>query len=95
MEKRKTMSDRKRLIELLEEGHKEFLFYDQIADHLIANGVVVRKHGRWKLHKHGEATCDQCCFTQENVWDYDNWQRYCGVCGALMDKAEGDGNADK
>ena len=31
---------RDRLIELLIEGHKQYLFYDQIADYLLANGVI-------------------------------------------------------
>lgn len=30
-------------------------------------------------------TCDQCGFTQKNVWDYDNYQNYCGHCGAKME----------
>jgi hypothetical protein len=47
--------------------------------------VVAVKHGRWKLNKDGSGTCNQCHFTQKNVWDMDRWQRYCGVCGALMD----------
>ena len=38
----------------------------------------------WRLHKDGSGTCNKCHFTQKNVWDYDNWQRYCGVCGAEM-----------
>ena len=32
---------RDRLIELLEEGHKKHLYYDQIADYLLKNGVIV------------------------------------------------------
>ena len=32
---------RDKLIELLIEGHKKHLFYDQIADYLIANGVTI------------------------------------------------------
>ena len=47
--------------------------------------VVEVKHGTWTLHKNGSGTCDQCHFTQKGVWDYDNWQRYCGCCGARMD----------
>ena len=50
-----------------------------------ASDVVEVKYGTWKLHKNGSGTCDQCHFTQRGVWDYDNWQRYCGVCGARMD----------
>jgi hypothetical protein len=53
--------------------------------------VVPVKHGRWKLRRGGKGTCDQCNFTQLNVWDYDNWQRYCGCCGAKMEDAYSDG----
>ena len=42
------------------------------------------RQGRWILHKNGSGTCDQCRFTQKNVWDDDNVQNYCGVCGAKM-----------
>lgn len=41
-------------------------------------------HGKWKLHDDGSGTCDQCNFRQKNVWDYDNYQNYCGHCGAKM-----------
>lgn len=42
------------------------------------------KTGKWILHNDGSATCDQCRFTQKNVYDQDNYQNYCGVCGAKM-----------
>ena len=48
-----------------------------------------QKQGKWKLHDDGSGTCDQCNFRQKNVWDYDNHQRYCGVCGAEMSLSEG------
>lgn len=32
---------REKLIELLIEGHKRHLFYDEIADYLIAHGVTI------------------------------------------------------
>ena len=35
------MTMKQRLSELLEQGHKNYLYYDQIADHLIENGVIV------------------------------------------------------
>lgn len=47
--------------------------------------VVEVKHSEWILHKDGSGTCKQCGFTQKNVWDYDNWQNFCGHCGAKMD----------
>lgn len=48
-----------------------------------ANAVVI-KEGKWKLHVNGSGTCNQCSVTQRGVWDYDNWQNYCGHCGAQM-----------
>lgn len=45
---------------------------------------LARKEGKWKLHKDGSGTCNQCHFTQKNVWDYDGHQKFCGVCGARM-----------
>ena len=41
-------------------------------------------HGKWKLHKDGSGTCDQCHFTQPDVWDMDNWDNFCAHCGADM-----------
>jgi hypothetical protein len=32
---------RDKLIELLIDGHKLYLFYDQIADYLLANGIIM------------------------------------------------------
>ena len=49
---------------------------------------VELKHGKWKLHSSGNGTCSLCGITQKNVWDYDNWQNYCGHCGAIMDEGE-------
>lgn len=49
-----------------------------------AADVVKVVHGKWELHRDGSGTCNQCRITQKNVWDYDNWQNYCGHCGANM-----------
>jgi hypothetical protein len=43
------------------------------------------KHGRWELHADGSGTCNQCRFRQKHIWDDDDAQNYCGVCGAKMD----------
>lgn len=43
---------------------------------------VVR--GKWIFHDNGDATCDQCGRYQKAIWDYDNWQNFCGHCGADM-----------
>lgn len=47
--------------------------------------VAEVKHSEWILHNDGSGTCKRCGFTQKNVWDYDNWQNFCGHCGAKMD----------
>ena len=58
---------------------------EYMVDSLIAADVAEVKHGSWKLNKDGGGTCDQCKKTQKGVWDYDNWQNYCGCCGAKME----------
>ena len=40
---------------------------------------------KWKLGSCGKGTCSRCNFTQNGVWDYDHYQRFCGVCGAEME----------
>lgn len=53
------------------------------------NGDVVEieqvRHSEWILHTDGSGTCKRCGVTQKLVWDVDNWQNYCGHCGARMD----------
>lgn len=48
------------------------------------------RHGTWILHADGSGTCMECKSRQKIVWDYDNWQRYCGCCGAKMDRGVSD-----
>lgn len=55
-----------------------------IESRLFLLGYSKQREGKWKLHDDGSGTCDQCNFRQKNVWDYDNWQNYCGCCGAKM-----------
>ena len=60
---------------------------DMIASQLIELGYdfqINHKKGKWKLNKDGSGTCSECHFTQNGVWDLDNWQNYCGHCGADM-----------
>ena len=42
-------------------------------------------HGTWKLLDNGDGVCDQCHKLQKHIWDVDNFQRFCGCCGAKMD----------
>ena len=46
--------------------------------------VAEVKRGEWILEDHGQGTCNQCKFTQKDVWDMNGWQNYCGHCGAKM-----------
>ena len=52
--------------------------------------VAEVKHSEWILHSDGSGTCKICGKHQKHVWDMDNWQNFCGNCGAKMDggKAE-------
>lgn len=59
---------------------------NRILDAIPAADVVPVVHGRWTLNKDGSGTCNRCHFTQKNAWDMDNWQNFCGVCGARMDE---------
>lgn len=40
---------------------------------------------KWRLSDSGQGTCSRCNFTQNSVWDFDHYQRFCGVCGAEME----------
>ena len=45
--------------------------------------VEVRR-GKWELHDDGSATCLECGCRQLHIWDFDNYQNFCGHCGADM-----------
>lgn len=71
------MDIREKLVELLDiiiqPGQKTL---GDIADHLIAHGVTVQKHGRWLL----DGRCSECL---ENPLT--THKTYCPSCGAKMD----------
>ena len=56
----------------------------QIANYIVNAGYRKPKEGKWKLYKDGSAVCSFCGFTSLHAWDQDNWQNYCGHCGAKM-----------
>lgn len=66
-------------------GVSHAVIANQIIDSIPTADVAEVKHSEWILHNDGSGTCKQCGFTQRNVWDYDNWQNFCGHCGAKMD----------
>lgn len=76
---------RKRLIELLSgKSIDTYADVEYVADYLLANCVTEAKHGVWILHPDGSGTCKNCNTNQKSVWDMDNYQKYCGHCGAKM-----------
>ena len=89
------MTDREKLSELLvdaiidSDDNYGFPNTDQVADHLIANGVTVRKKGEWKLVEFQSSpldtdqalVCSCCGFAHQ----HDAWFNRCPNCGAEMD----------
>lgn len=59
-------------------------FHNAVCRSIRKAPAIVARKGKWRLLNYGKGTCDQCNFTQSNVWDYDSHQKYCGVCGAEM-----------
>lgn len=57
-----------------------------IADHLIANEVVIQKRGEWILvdKKKGTGVCSNC----HRLEHIDPLDSYCRYCGASMRKGE-------
>ena len=80
------MDVREKLVELIEQSGACFECFpvgdygqkqiEKIANHLIANGVTVQKHGRWLL----DGRCSECL---ENPLT--THKTYCPSCGAKMD----------
>ena len=50
----------------------------RMADHLIANGVEIVKHGRWLQPKPGECFCSECKTNGSPQW------KRCPICEAKM-----------
>ena len=90
------MPDREKLVELISET---LLWEDvtienvckQVADHLIANGVTVQKHGRWEIFLSDYDDCEmmRCSCCGSEFYDGDNdtvdsTPNYCSNCGAKM-----------
>lgn len=54
------------------------------AETLYNEGYRKQIESEWIFHEDGSATCKHCGTTQKCVWDMDNFQAYCGHCGAHM-----------
>lgn len=79
---------RDRLIELLYEAegtvNNDFPTVEQIADHLLANGVIVQAHGEWKKFQelYPRYVCTCCNHLYNN-----KLYKYCPFCGAKMERS--------
>lgn len=85
------MTDREKLIELMEQAY--FCSIENLADHLIANGVVVREKGE-NLKANILPSLFECSKCGWFDWDtYTNdtgGYNFCPNCGADMRKGEND-----
>lgn len=85
------MNDREKLIELLDQAiEAEFPWEHNgpVADHLIANGVVIQKQGKWHLNEDRKWACSECDgLAVVHPDEPDKWQAlttYCPNCGAKI-----------
>ena len=76
------MTDKERLAELIGEC-KWWCVLEDIADYLIANGVVVQKQGHYITDELGDVSCSVCGEKNLNIT-----QNYCPNCGAKMVKED-------
>ena len=65
------------------DGHTSSDAIERIGN-MSVKGYRKQSEGEWVFHKDGSGTCNQCGTTQKNIWDMDNYQSYCGHCGAKM-----------
>ena len=84
MSKMKHIEQIEELVRAIDEPTLSWAERVHLAGNLYSRGFRLQREGKWKLHRDGGGTCSVCHFTQRSVWDYDNWQNYCGVCGAKM-----------
>lgn len=89
--KNNNMSENKQIEELAATIHihlRSDAMSRALASFLYEEGWRKQSEGKWKFHKDGSGTCSECHITQKNIWDYDNWQNFCGHCGAKMTRGE-------
>lgn len=85
------MSVKEKLVELLDnaiidsDDNYGFPNTNQVADHLIANGVTVQECSNWKYyHKQNKAVCTSCNFERDLDANFGK-AIACPNCGAKMD----------
>lgn len=80
------MDDREKLIELIESAR--YWGSDtsaEIADHLIANGVVIQKEAEWVQKEYTFDIYAECSRCREEYclsvgWSFADWQKYMRYC---------------
>ena len=81
------MDDREKLIELLDQAIEAEFPWDHngpVADHLIANGVVIQKEGEW-IYIENYPWVEMCrCSVCGYEMDDESLTHYCPKCEAKM-----------
>lgn len=88
------MSDREKLIALMEEAY--YCSIEELADHLLANGVVVREKGEWESYwdvaylseRYRCSRCKEDAPTKAETMHDQLLKPFCPNCGADMRKGE-------
>ena len=100
------MDIKEKLIEILKTKYDHFCdqcsinkdskYIENLASHLISNGVTVARHGRWIYNiESGEYVCSACgenalSFRKDTLYGGDLYEicltDYCPNCGARMDE---------
>ena len=87
------MNDREKLIELIESArYWGSNTSAEVADHLIANEVVIQKRGEWVRKEYNFDIYAECSRCREEYclsvgWSFTDWKKYmhyCPNCGAKM-----------
>ncbi len=92
------MSDREKLIDILESQPYGSFSYEEMADYLIANGVTVQKHGEWVVLDECSNAGAYCSVCHKKVYKecYGNCKMkstYCPNCGAKMEVCKNENKA--
>ena len=72
------MTDREKMVALMEDAY--YCSIEELADRLIANGVVVREKGEWLVD--GRTGMSFCSVCQDDAVEADT--DFCPNCGADM-----------
>ena len=80
------MNDREKLIDVLTEVIKDFSYFNRhrigiVADHLIANGVVIQKQGEWIYQEDDDNYMYRCSNCRHGIIFRKDT---CPSCGAKM-----------